>query len=293
MTATGAGAFAAGGGHLLMQGDAAAATPCWCAPSSTAWTRAPSRPPRRPSRCVPTSRSSRTTWEHARELVRQRPQPHRRASTGELRHERRRVRGRCEGRCPRRRHHERVRPISHWSSASGPPSRQAFPYVAARVRLDLAHTYLALGEVAGARLMLSEVGDLLAVRPGIAPLRRGARDAARARGWDGHRASRCRLAHHGGAPLAGLPAQPPVVPRDRGSPVRVHQHRQVAGDLDLLQAGRVVPGRGHRGGGRHGSPRRVGDALPPCPLPELDPVLVGGAPGPGDHAASAPSDTLP
>jgi LuxR family maltose regulon positive regulatory protein len=46
----------------------------------------------------------------------------------------------------------------------------AFPYVAARVRLDVAHTYLALGEVAGARLMLSEVGDLLAVRPGIAPL---------------------------------------------------------------------------------------------------------------------------
>jgi LuxR family maltose regulon positive regulatory protein len=46
----------------------------------------------------------------------------------------------------------------------------AFPYVAARVRLDITHTYLALGEVAGARLMLSEVGDLLAVRPGIAPL---------------------------------------------------------------------------------------------------------------------------
>jgi LuxR family maltose regulon positive regulatory protein len=46
----------------------------------------------------------------------------------------------------------------------------AFPYVAARVRLDIAHAYLALGEVAGARLMLSEVEDLLAVRAGIAPL---------------------------------------------------------------------------------------------------------------------------
>ena len=51
-----------------------------------------------------------------------------------------------------------------------PTLTAAFPYVAARARLDLAHTYLALGEVAGARLMLSEVGDLLAVRPGIAPL---------------------------------------------------------------------------------------------------------------------------
>jgi LuxR family maltose regulon positive regulatory protein len=51
-----------------------------------------------------------------------------------------------------------------------PTLTAAFPYVAARVRLDLAHTYLALSEVAGARLMLSEVVDLLAVRPGIAPM---------------------------------------------------------------------------------------------------------------------------
>jgi LuxR family maltose regulon positive regulatory protein len=47
----------------------------------------------------------------------------------------------------------------------------ALPFLAARVRLDLAQGYLALGEVAGARLMLSEVGDLIAARPGIAPLR--------------------------------------------------------------------------------------------------------------------------
>jgi LuxR family maltose regulon positive regulatory protein len=55
---------------------------------------------------------------------------------------------------------QRVRPIL----------TAAFPYVAARVRLDLTHAYLALGDVAGARLMLSEVGDLLVLRPGIAPL---------------------------------------------------------------------------------------------------------------------------
>jgi LuxR family maltose regulon positive regulatory protein len=51
-----------------------------------------------------------------------------------------------------------------------PSLTAAIPYIAARVRLDVAYAYLALGEVAGARLMLSEVGDLLAVRPGIAPL---------------------------------------------------------------------------------------------------------------------------
>lgn len=46
----------------------------------------------------------------------------------------------------------------------------AIPYLAARVRLELAQAYLALGEVAGARLMLSEVADLLVVRPGIGAL---------------------------------------------------------------------------------------------------------------------------
>ncbi len=51
-----------------------------------------------------------------------------------------------------------------------PALSAAIPFLGARVRLDLAHSYLAMGEVAGARLMLSEVGDLLMARPGIAPL---------------------------------------------------------------------------------------------------------------------------
>ncbi|MFN8519852.1 MAG: AAA family ATPase [Chloroflexota bacterium] len=57
-------------------------------------------------------------------------------------------------------HVQRVRPIL----------TATIPYLAARVRLEVAHAYLALGEVAGARLMLAEVADLIAVRPGIAPL---------------------------------------------------------------------------------------------------------------------------
>ena len=46
----------------------------------------------------------------------------------------------------------------------------AIPYLAARTRLELVQAYLALGEMAGARLMLSEVADVIAVRPGIAAL---------------------------------------------------------------------------------------------------------------------------
>jgi len=59
--------------------------------------------------------------------------------------------------------------IAHAQRAR-PVLTAAIPYLAARVRLELAHAYLALGEVAGARLMLAEVADLIAVRPGIAPL---------------------------------------------------------------------------------------------------------------------------
>jgi LuxR family maltose regulon positive regulatory protein len=51
-----------------------------------------------------------------------------------------------------------------------PALTAAIPYLAARARLELVHAYLAMGEVAGARLMLAEVADLLAVRPGIAAL---------------------------------------------------------------------------------------------------------------------------
>ncbi|MEZ4596574.1 MAG: LuxR C-terminal-related transcriptional regulator [Chloroflexota bacterium] len=46
----------------------------------------------------------------------------------------------------------------------------AIPYLAVRVRLELAQAYLELGEVAGARLMLSEAADVVAVRPGVAAL---------------------------------------------------------------------------------------------------------------------------
>lgn len=56
----------------------------------------------------------------------------------------------------------------------------AIPFLAARVRLEIAHALLALGDVAGARLLLSEVTDVLAVRPGIATMA-GEVDALRAR----------------------------------------------------------------------------------------------------------------
>ncbi len=46
----------------------------------------------------------------------------------------------------------------------------AVPWLSVRVRLELAHAYLALGEVAGARMMLTEADEIVGLRPALAPL---------------------------------------------------------------------------------------------------------------------------
>src|SRR5262249_5766078 len=79
-----------------------------------------------------------------------------------------------------------------------------------------------------------------------------------------------------GAARAALPAQPHVVPRDRGAAAPVHQHRQDAGPGRLPQARRVLPlgRRGARAGRRadrpvialtvwrFDTPAAAGEALP-------------------------------
>ncbi len=73
------------------------------------------------------------------------------------------------------------------------------------------------------------------------------------------RSDRRAAAHPGGAPAAPLPADPPHDPRDRRAAVRVPQHRQLPGRLDLPQARRLVTQR--RGGTGDGdrSARRVAE----------------------------------
>ena len=123
----------------------------------------------------------------------------------------------------------------------------ALPYFAVQARIELIRVHLALADLAGARTLMREVDELLRRRPGLGNLV-GQAQALRARLSQGARfkrprsigADRCR------APPAAAAVHPPVVPRDRRGIVPVPQHHQVAGDLDLPQAGRLLPQPGGR-----------------------------------------------
>ena len=123
----------------------------------------------------------------------------------------------------------------------------ALPHFAVQARLELARVHLALADPAGARTLMREVDDLLRRRPGLGTLVGEAR-TLRAQALQGTRlkyprgvgADRCRA-----APAAAA-VHPPVVPADRRGDVPVPPHDQVAGDVDLPQAGRLLPQPGRR-----------------------------------------------
>ena len=46
----------------------------------------------------------------------------------------------------------------------------ALPWLAAQTRLELARAYVSMGEIAGARTLLREIGEILRVRPGLGVL---------------------------------------------------------------------------------------------------------------------------
>ena len=114
----------------------------------------------------------------------------------------------------------------------------ALPHLAVQARIELARCHLALSDFAAAQILLQEVTEILARRPGPAPwpghLRRSGR------GTPGGALPGSRLLHPGSlgpdrrraAPAADTP-YPPVVPRDRRGDVPVSQHRQIAGDVYL------------------------------------------------------------
>ena len=156
-----------------------------------------------------------------------------------------------------------------------------FPYVAARVRLDLAHTYLALGEVAGARLMLSEVGDLLAVRPGIAPLGEElATLRARAGGMGTGRPGVASLTTAELRLLGYLPSH--LAFREIADRLFVSINTVKSQAISIYsKLGVSSRGEAIEAAVATGLLDASATRFPPAPA-ELDPVLVGAAPGPGD-----------
>ena len=125
---------------------------------------------------------------------------------------------------------QRLRPILTWG----------FPTISVQTRLELARVHVGLSDVPGARTLLAEVDEILTHRPDLGTLTTqavelrthvGSVRTGRSPGSDDPDGR--------GAPPPHVPAHAPVVPRDRRSPVRLAEHRQDPGDLDLPQARRV------------------------------------------------------
>ena len=132
------------------------------------------------------------------------------------------------------------------------------PWLAVRARLQLAKVYWAIGDQTTARHLLREIDDILLHRPAlgalvdeVAEFRQVVTSSAPVGG--GRRVA----AHPGRAAAAAVPADPPHDPRDRGAAVRLPQHRQLRGQLDLPQARRLLPRRGGGTGDGDRTARRV------------------------------------
>ncbi len=96
------------------------------------------------------------------------------------------------------------------------------PWVAVRVRLQLAKTYAAIADQATARHLLREIDDILAHRPALGAL------VDQVSEFRGVLTSSAQVTVAGGPPLSPsgasatpLPADPPHVQADRGAAVRV------------------------------------------------------------------------
>ena len=133
------------------------------------------------------------------------------------------------------------------------------PFSPVRARLHLAKAYLAIGEQNAARHLLSEIDDVLVRRPALGTLIDEVAAFRRFVTSSGQPGTARRVAaQRGGVAAAPVPADPPHHPRHRPAAVRVPQHRQLPGQLDLSKAGRHVARRGRATSDRHRAPRRVG-----------------------------------
>ena len=130
-------------------------------------------------------------------------------------------------------------------------ARSCFPFLAVRGRLQLAKVYSARGDHAAARHLLREIDDILRHRPDLGVLVEEVRE------FRGRSSRPRRIAATGATPLT--PAELRLLPylqthltiaRDRGATVRLAQHRELGGRLDLPQAGRLLAQRGGGAGDR-------------------------------------------
>ena len=113
---------------------------------------------------------------------------------------------------------------------SRPTCSYALPWLAVRVRLQLAKALAANADEGSARHLLGEIDDIVARRPAlgalveeVSELRRALTSGTRTAGSGGTPLT------HGGAAPASVPADTSQLPRDRGAVVPVPQHHRHRG----------------------------------------------------------------
>ena len=197
-------------------------------------------------------------------IVRARARRHRRAPDARLRHERARLRRRGPARgAPRR--PERGEPPAHAGDAS-PSDLHVRAAVPRRARSAAARQGVLGHRRPRRRLVTCCARSTTSCSTG----RRSASSSTRSRSSAerSRRAAQARTtggvaAHPGGASAAPVPADAPHDPRDRGAAVRVPQHRQLRGQLDLPEARRLLAQRRGATGDGDRSARRRSRAQPP------------------------------
>ena len=123
------------------------------------------------------------------------------------------------------------------------------PWYEAEVQIVLARAALRLSDVGETRVRIAQARRLAGAhrRGGRAP-RLAARDRGGPRGLHVRRSEPAVVAHHRGAADPALPADAPLVPRDRRAHLRLGQHGQDAGQRRLPQARRPLALRRRRQG---------------------------------------------
>ena len=145
-----------------------------------------------------------------------------------------------------------------------PSCNSAMPYLGVRSRLQLAKVYSVNGDHATARHLLREIDDILLRRPALGALVDAVSELRRIA------TSSPRAGAAGALPLT--PAELRLLPylqthftssRDRRAAVRVPQHRQHPGQLDLSEARRLLTHRRRATSDDDRPPRRIADFTRP------------------------------
>ena len=131
------------------------------------------------------------------------------------------------------------------------------PWLAVRARLQLAKVYWGMGDQTTARHLLREIDDILLHRPELGVLVDEVSEFRKITSSAAAGSDRRVAAHPGGASAAPVPADAPHDSRDRGAAVRVPQHRQLGGRLDLSKTGRLFAQRSRATGDGDRPARRV------------------------------------